>query len=50
MSNSTVKYMLIKNRNASKFQENTKTVISNDGHYRATLVYEFFSLIELRAK
>ena len=50
MSNSTVKYMLIKNRNASKFQENTKTVISKDGHYRATLVYEFFSLIELRAK
>ena len=42
MSNSTVKYMLTKNRNASKFQENTKAVIPKDGHYRA--------LIELRAK
>ena len=48
MSNSTVKYMLTKNRNASKFQENTKAVISKDGRYRATL--DFFSLIELRAK
>ena len=50
MCNSTVKYMLTKNGNASKFQENTKAVISKDGHYCATLVYEFFSLIKLRAK
>ena len=50
MCNSTVKYMLTKNRIASKFQENTKAVISKDGHYRAILVDEFFSLIELRAK
>ena len=42
--------MLTRNRNASKFQENTKAVISQDVHYRATLVDEFFSLIELRAK
>ena len=42
MSNSTVKYMLTKNRIASKFQENTKAVISKDGHYRATIGWWIF--------